>query len=49
MFEIVRNKNDEVDCIRRLADGACIPPDPRNTDYQDYLVWVDAGNTAPDA
>ena len=33
------------DVIRRIVDGACIPPDPYNTDYQDYLAWVADGNT----
>ena len=28
-------------------DGAIIPPDPGNTDYAEYLAWVEAGN-APD-
>ena len=28
-------------------DGSitCIPPDPANTDYQQYLEWVSQGNT----
>ena len=33
------------DCLLRLADNACIPPDPANTDYQAYLRWLDKGNT----
>jgi hypothetical protein len=31
--------------ILRLRDNACIPADPANTDYREYLEWVDAGNT----
>ena len=31
--------------IRRLSDNACIPKDPDNIDYQEYLKWVAAGNT----
>ena len=31
--------------IIRITDGACIPFDPNNTDYQAYLKWVEAGNT----
>ena len=33
------------DCVIRLADLTGIPPDPGNTDYAAYLVWLEAGNT----
>jgi len=37
------NQNNQ---IIREADGASIPADKNNRDYQEYLVWVAAGNTA---
>lgn len=40
MYQLLQN-----DCIRRLADNACIRAGEDNRDYQEYLTWLAAGNT----
>jgi hypothetical protein len=34
----------QTEVIKRLSDSAFIPPDPANTDYQQYLLWLQEGN-----
>ena len=29
--------------VQRLADGAVIPPDPKNRQWREYLAWTAAG------
>jgi hypothetical protein len=46
MYKIKNNFfTKEPSSITRLLDGACIPFDESNTDYQEYLKWVAEGNT----
>ena len=35
---------EHLSTIVRDEDGAFIPADPDNVDYQDYLAWLDEGN-----
>jgi hypothetical protein len=45
MYKLIKNIiNNNINGIKRLSDGACIPFDPANTDYQAYLKWVSEGN-----
>jgi hypothetical protein len=39
----------EAQSIKRLSDNAFIPFDEANTDYQEYLKWLDEGNTPESA
>ena len=41
MYQLTRME----DQVKRLADNAFIPFDPANTDYQQFLRWIEAGNT----
>jgi hypothetical protein len=44
-YKIVKTpENTLSNCVIRTSDNACIPFDPANTDYQEYLKWVAEGN-----
>jgi hypothetical protein len=44
VWDYTNNKPHE-SIIVRDEDGAFIPFDPANVDYQEFLAWLDEGNT----
>ena len=45
MYKLISNQVTQIpSSVLRTTDGACIPFDPANTDYQAYLKWVAEGN-----
>ena len=50
MYKLINDSTtNESIGIKRLSDGACIPLNTANRDYQEYLEWVAEGNTPEDA
>lgn len=45
MYQHIKT-NTGYEFIKRLDDGAQIPIEPLNVDYQNYLAWIEAGNVA---
>lgn len=46
MYKLLPNKWDgtPVKIILRIEDNVFIPFDPANTDYKEYLKWLEEGN-----
>jgi hypothetical protein len=47
MYKLTYDKelNKVANVVIRIEDQAFIPFDPANADYQEYLKWLEAGNT----
>ena len=51
MYQLLKDRvtNEIENIVKRTADNAFIPFDPDNTDYQEYLAWLEEGNTPEEA
>ena len=48
MYKLLKDPNTgetSTTTLLRVADMTYIPFDPANTDYQQYLKWLEEGNT----
>jgi len=47
MYKQLKNIDETISTtlIQRISDGACIPFDPANSDYQAYLKFLEDGGT----
>ena len=46
MYKLIADFNNKpAQTVLRLSDNACIPFDLANKDYQEYLKWLEEGNT----
>lgn len=45
MYKLGKNDKGKITIIIRIFDNAGIPIDLANTDYQEYLKWLEEGNT----
>ena len=46
-YKLIKNIDDTTCAVRRIENGCldlCIPFNPENTDYQEYLAWLAEGN-----
>lgn len=44
MYKLITIQSREPNSVLRLSDGACIPFDPDNRDFQEYQEWIALGN-----
>ncbi len=50
-YKLTKNIDETISTTQviRISDGAFIPFDEANTDYQSYLEWLGDGNTPEEA
>jgi len=50
-YKLIKNIDGTINTtqVQRISDGAFIPLEPDNTDYQEYLEWLAEGNQPEEA
>jgi hypothetical protein len=48
-YKLQKNWEGQACAVTIVGQNISIPFDPANTDYQEYLAWLEAGNTAEPA
>ena len=43
MYKLIKSLRNEINVVQRIIDGAVIPFDPDNSDYQAYLKFLEDG------
>ena len=51
IYKLIKNTDNKIDAVKKqIANQVIVIPfSTDNTDYQEYLAWVDEGNTAEEA
>jgi len=52
MYKLIKNPfSNQTNSVKKTEGNVvtCIPFDPDNTDYQEYLKWLEEGNTPQEA
>ena len=44
MYKLFKDKTTGWEAVIKTDDGSCIPKSQENSDYQQYLAWLEAGN-----
>ena len=49
MYKLINTLEGELQSVQIIGTNKTVPFDPANTDYQEYLQWLDEGNTPEEA
>ena len=45
MYKLINDQNGNLNTVYKIDQNRYIPVNLANTDYQEYLAWLEEGNT----